>query len=76
MPQQSLGIATAANRLINQVGTAFGIALLTGIYGSPLGYKYAFLAGGIMAVLAVFAASLMQRDQRVRRYDTRSSIAA
>ena len=60
VPQESLGIATATNRLINQVGTAFGIALLTGIYDSPYGYYAAFFAGGIMALLAVVTASRMK----------------
>ncbi len=64
VPEESLGIATAANRLVNQIGTAFGIALLTGIYGSRSGYQAAFFAGGAMALLAVLAAAVMKRDQR------------
>ena len=63
VPQESLGIATAANRLVNHVGMAFGIALLTGIYG-PSGYQPAFIAGGAMALLAVLAAAVMKRDKR------------
>jgi len=64
VPEESLGIATAANRLVNQVGTAFGIAILTGIYDSPFGYQPAFFAGGGMAVLSVLAAAVMKRDER------------
>jgi len=69
VPQESLGIATAANRLVNQVGTAFGIALLLGIYQpgqGASGYQPAFIAGGTMALLAVLAAGVMTRDGRRR----------
>ncbi len=63
VPQESLGIATAANRLVSQIGTAFGITLLTGIYASPSGYQPAFMAGGAMALLAVLAAAGMKRER-------------
>ena len=82
VPQESLGIATAANRLVNQVallrsgeicsgqvGTAVGIALLLGIYQpgqGASGYQPAFIAGGTMALLAVLAAGVMTRDGRRR----------
>ena len=73
VPQESLGIATAANRLVHQVGTAFGIALLTGIYGSPYGSQAAFFAGGAMALLAVLAAAAMRREGPPRRMVGRSN---
>ena len=60
---RDLGIATAAYRLVQQVGVAFGIALLTGIYG-PSGYQPAFVAGGAMALFALTAAAFMKRDKR------------
>ena len=63
VPQENLGIATAANRLVNQVGTAFGIALLTGVYG-PYGYQPAFIAAGALALLGLLAAAAMTRDRR------------
>ncbi len=63
VPPEHLGVATAANRLINQVVTAFGIALLAGLYAGGAGYQPAFLAGGVMALLALFAATFMKKDR-------------
>ncbi len=59
VPAKDLGIATAANRLINQVGTAFGISLLTAVYGGQSeAFGIAFALGALLAgasvVMAVF----------------------
>ena len=52
VPPEHLGVATAAKNLFNQVVTAFGIALLAGLYADGSGYQSAFFAGGVMALLA------------------------
>jgi MFS family permease len=63
VPPEHLGVATAAKNLFNQVVTAFGIALLAGLYAGGTGYRSAFFAGGIMALLALCAATLMKKDR-------------
>ena len=58
VPESNLGIATAANRLLNQVGSAFGITLMTMAYGTPQrGVLMAFSVGAVLAILAIVAAS-------------------
>ena len=64
VPPEHLGVATAAKNLFNQVVTAFGIALLAGLYAGGTGYQSAFFAGGVMALLALCAAALMKKDAR------------
>jgi len=64
VPPEHLGVATAAKNLFNQVVTAFGIALLAGLYAGGSGYQSAFFAGGVMALLALCAATFMKKDQR------------
>jgi len=61
VPPEHLGVATAAKNLVNQVVTAFGIALLAGLYAGGAGFQPAFFAGGIMALLALCAAAFMKK---------------
>ncbi len=63
VPPEHLGVATAAKNLFNQVLTAFGIALLAGLYAGGSGYQAAFFAGGVMALLALCAATFMKKDR-------------
>ncbi len=63
VPPEHLGVATAAKNLFNQVVTAFGIALLAGLYADGSGYQSAFFAGGVMALLALCAATFMKKDR-------------
>jgi MFS family permease len=64
VPPEHLGVATAAKNLVGQVMTAFGIALLAGLYAGGAGFQPAFFAGGVMALLALCCAALMKRDRR------------
>ena len=63
VPDKDLGIASAANRLTGQTGAAFGIMLLTMVYGgvttgSSFGRAYA--VGVLLSALALAAASFMR----------------
>ena len=62
VPPEHLGVATAAKSLFYQVVTAFGIALLAGLYAGGSGYQPAFFAGGVMALLALCAAAFMNKN--------------
>jgi len=62
--EEDLGIAAAANRLTGQVGTAFGITLLTIVYGghnTPEAFAMAFAVGAGLSVLSLAAAASMAR---------------
>jgi len=64
VPDRDLGIASAANRLTAQLGTAFGITLLTLAYGESKtgeGFAFAFAVGAGLAALSVCAAAFMER---------------
>jgi MFS family permease len=55
---QDLGIAAAASRLTSQVGVAFGITMLTMVYGginTGTALAHAFLVGAALAVGALLA---------------------
>ena len=59
-----LGIVSAVNRLTGSVGAAFGITLLTLVYGgsaSPAAFSLAFGVGGGLALLSLAAALAMRR---------------
>lgn len=64
VPEHHLGVASAAQRLMVQVGTSFGITLLTLVYGGQdegHALARAFLAGAILAALSLSAALAMAR---------------
>jgi EmrB/QacA subfamily drug resistance transporter len=64
VPERDLGIASASNRLTAQMGTAFGITVLTLVYGGVNegpAFLHAFLAGAAFASLSL-AAALFMRD--------------
>jgi MFS family permease len=66
VPESDLGIASAGNRLTGTVGTAFGIAILTLVYGGKTtgpAFAAAYLAGAGFAALSAAAAWLMQDEQ-------------
>ncbi len=69
VPPEHLGVATAAKNLVNQVVTAFGIALLAGLYAGGAGFQPAFFAGGAMALLGLCAAAFMKKDDPRARSD-------
>jgi len=65
--EEELGITSAVSRLMGSVGSAFGVTLLTLLYGGNAtagGFQAAFGAGGALAV-AAFAASLAMRRERI-----------
>ena len=67
VPDRDLGIASAANRLTAQLGTAFGITLLTLAYGGTntgAGFARAFSVGAAFAAVSVASASFMERRRR------------
>jgi MFS family permease len=73
-----LGIAAAASRLTSQVGVAFGITMLTMVYGginSGTALAHAFLVGAALAVGALLASLYMSPSGVVaaapRRLETR-----
>lgn len=62
VPDRDLGIASAANRLTAQLGTAFGITALTLAYGgnnTPAGLGAAFALGAGFSLLSVVAAAFI-----------------
>jgi EmrB/QacA subfamily drug resistance transporter len=66
VPERDLGIASAANRLTGQAGAAFGITLLTLVYGdvnTPEALGFAFLAGALLSAMSTAAAFAMGRDR-------------
>ena len=67
--EKDVGIASASNRMLHQIGASFGIAVLTAIYGgSRLGpaFARAHLAGAVFGVLAVVAAAFVISERRER----------
>jgi MFS family permease len=65
VPPEDVGIASAANRLLSQVGTAFGITVLTlGYAGAAGGAVTSFLVGGALSVMSVAAAAFMSGTPR------------
>ncbi|MGH0034640.1 MAG: MFS transporter [Myxococcota bacterium] len=71
--EADLGIASAANRLTAQVGTAFGITLLTIVYGgenSNTAFALAFLVGAVLSALSLSSAAAMSGD-RIRPSEAR-----
>jgi MFS family permease len=64
VPDRDLGIASAANRLTAQLGTAFGITLLSLSYGGTgtgESFARAFAVGAAFAAVSVASASFMER---------------
>jgi hypothetical protein len=66
--ESDLGIASATSRLMSQVGAAFGITLLTIVYGgvnTGAAFATAFAVGAGLSALSVAAAVAMgTRAQR------------
>jgi len=68
VPIEDVGVASAANRLLSQVGTAFGITLLTlGYSRDGGGAALSFLTGGALSVLSVAAAAFLNGREAVKR---------
>jgi MFS family permease len=66
--EKDVGIASASNRMLHQIGASFGIAALTAVYGgSRLGTAFAraHIVGALFGVLSVVAAAFV-RDELKR----------
>jgi len=67
--EEDLGIASAANRLMAQAGSAFGITLLSLVYGglnTSAGFSRAYAVGAALSALSLLAALLMRGYARQR----------
>jgi EmrB/QacA subfamily drug resistance transporter len=65
VPEESLGIASAASRLCNQAGAAMGITLLTLVYGgvnSGRAFALAFCVGAGLSLFSLATSLFMQAD--------------
>jgi MFS family permease len=69
--EKDVGIASASNRMLHQIGASFGIAVLTAVYaGSRTGGSFAraHMVGAVFGVLSVVAAAfVLDERKRVRR---------
>ena len=66
VPDKDLGIASAANRLTGQTGAAFGIMLLTMVYGgvnTGSSFGRAFAVGALLSALALATAAFMRQTE-------------
>ena len=63
---KDLGVASAMQQLLNQMGAVLGAAIMIGIHeatsnsGVVKSYSYALLAGAVSSVIAIFAASAVR----------------
>lgn len=67
VPEKDLGIASAANRLTAQAGSAFGITLLSLVYGglnTSAGFGRAYAVGAALSALSLAAAAWMRAHPR------------
>jgi DHA2 family multidrug resistance protein-like MFS transporter len=70
--EKDVGIASASNRMLHQIGASFGIAVLTAIYGgSRIGTAFAraHFVGAVLGVLSVVAAAFVVSERRTRMTD-------
>ncbi len=67
VPQSDVGIAAATLRMLQQLGNAFGITVMTVLYGGSTGsLDAAYAAGAVMAALAVAgAAAITSLDRSI-----------
>jgi MFS family permease len=67
VPDKDLGIASAANGLTGQTGSAFGVTLLTMVYGGTntgSGFGRAFAVGAVLSALSLVAAAFVRPTDR------------
>ena len=63
---RDLGVASAMQQLLNQMGAVLGAAIMIGIHEATINsgvvksYSYALLAGAVSSVIAIFAASAVR----------------
>jgi hypothetical protein len=62
-----LGVASAVQQLLNQMGAVLGAAVMVGVHEATIGsgivrsFSYALLAGAISSAVGIFAASAVRR---------------
>jgi predicted MFS family arabinose efflux permease len=62
-----LGVASAVQQLLNQMGAVLGAAVMVGVHEATIGsgivrsFSYALLAGAISSAIGIFAASAVRR---------------
>ena len=67
VPDKDLGIASAANGLFSTTGSAFGITLLTLVYGgvnTNIRFGSAYAVGALLSALALVAAAFMRSIEK------------
>jgi EmrB/QacA subfamily drug resistance transporter len=65
--ESDVGIATASNRMLHQIGASFGIAVLTAIYGGARtgsSFARAHMFGALLGLASVIAAAFIQSHRR------------
>ena len=65
--EKDMGIASASNRMLHQIGASFGIAVLTAVYGgSRVGSSFAraHLVGAVFGALSVVFAAMVISERR------------
>jgi EmrB/QacA subfamily drug resistance transporter len=65
--EKDIGIASASNRMLHQIGASFGIAILTAIYGGArtgTSFARAHLFGALLGLLSMVAAAFIHSERR------------
>jgi MFS family permease len=65
VPETDLGMASALQRMTQQIGNSFGIAILTAVYdgsGTAEGFGPPFMIGVGLSIVAVIFASFLRED--------------
>jgi EmrB/QacA subfamily drug resistance transporter len=70
--ESDVGIATASNRMLHQIGASFGIAVLTAVYGGTRtggAFARAHLVGAVLGLLSMVAASFIVSERRDHHHE-------
>jgi DHA2 family multidrug resistance protein-like MFS transporter len=65
--ESDVGIASASNRMLHQIGASFGIAVLTAIYGGSRAgtdFARAHFVGALFGVFSALAAAFVVSERR------------
>ena len=69
MEVADLGVASAVQQLLNQMGAVLGAAVMIGVHQAPVNsgmvqsFSYALLTGAISSAIGIFAASAVRRTR-------------
>lgn len=70
--ERDVGIASASNRMLHQIGASFGIAVLTAVYGgtrAPAAFARAHVVGAVFGALSVLCAAFVVSERRRTKAD-------